>query len=247
MEIVVIGTGKMAKAVIEGIKKEHHVIVVGRDKEKLEEISKKYKVDIDYIRSFNIHNRNIILCIKPHALKAMKENLLGRARLLMSVLAGTDISTIKKYIKANQYIRIMPNIAATHKKSMTTLTGDERSRQLAEDICSSFGKTLWVDSEKELDIATAVAGSGPAFLALVAEALSDGAVKEGLKREDANLLVKGLFDGFNHLIKTEHPALIKDSVMSPGGTTAAGYSALEEGSTRSNFIKAISKAYKKTL
>ena len=81
----------------------------------------------------------------------------------------------------------------------------------------------------------------------MAEALSDGAVKEGLKREDANLLVKGLFEGFAPLIKNEHPALIKDGVMSPGGTTAAGYSALEEYGVRNGFIKAITKAYERTL
>ena len=247
MDIVIIGTGKMAKAVIEGIKKQHNITVVGRNKEQLKEINKKYKVNIAYIRSFNIHNKNVILCVKPYALGSMKENLMGRANLLMSVLAGTKIDTLKKYLKANQYVRIMPNVAATYKKSMTTVTGDIKSKEIVIDICNSFGKTLWVDTEKELDIATAVAGSGPAFLALVAEALSDGAVKEGLKRDDANLLVEGLFEGFNYLIKTEHPALIKDAVMSPGGTTAAGYSALEEGGTRSNFIKAISKAYKRTL
>ncbi len=84
-----------------------------------------------------------------------------------------------------------------------------------------------MEAEKELDIATALSGSGPAYLALVAEALCDGAVREGLKREDAMTLMRGLFKGFGELIQTIHPALLKDNVMSPGGTTAAGYGALE--------------------
>jgi len=130
---------------------------------------------------------------------------------------------------------------------MTTVTGDENYKDMAMQICQALGEVLWVNSEKELDIATAVAGSGPAFLALVAEALSDGAVKEGLKREDANFLVRGLFEGFVPLLKDNHPALLKDAVMSPGGTTAAGYSALEEGKVRDSFIKAITKAYERTL
>ncbi len=247
MELIILGSGKMARAIIEGARKSHTITVVARDEKALSEIKKKYKVDIVNLKSFNIHGKNIILCIKPYALKSATLNLMGRANLVLSVLAGTKISTLKQNIKSNHYIRIMPNLAATFKKSMTTITGDEAYKEEAINICKTFGDTLWVGSEKELDIATAVAGSGPAFLALVAEALSDGAVKEGLKREDANLLVKGLFEGFYPLLKTTHPALIKDGVMSPGGTTAAGYSALEEANVRSGFIKAITKAYERTL
>jgi len=142
-------------------------------------------------------------------------------------------------------VRTMPNLAASYQKSMTTVFGDEAFKDEAIEICESFGKALWLNSEKEIDIATAVAGSGPAFLALAAEALSDGAVKEGLKREDAQELVKGLFEGFSSLLNEKHPAIIKDEVMSPGGTTAAGYAALEEGKVRDGFIKAIVKAYEK--
>ncbi len=247
MELVIVGSGKMARAIIEGARKLHDITVIARDEDALKEMAKKYKVKTAALKSFNIHGKNLILCMKPYALKDATSTLMGRANLILSVLAGTKIATIKQNIKANHYIRVMPNLAATFKKSMTTLCGDEAYKDEAIEICKSLGKTLWVGSEKELDIATAVAGSGPAFLALVAEALSDGAVKEGLKREDANLLVKGLFEGFAPLIKNEHPALIKDGVMSPGGTTAAGYSALEEYGVRNGFIKAITKAYERTL
>jgi len=247
MELAIIGSGKMARAIIEGIRKTHNVTVVARDEEALKEIKKKYRIETEKLSNFNIHGKNIMLCVKPYALKYATANLMGKANLILSVLAGTNISTLKQSIKANNYIRIMPNLSATFKKSMTTITGDEKYKDEAIDICKTFGSTLWVGSEKELDIATGVAGSGPAFLALVAEALSDGAVKEGLKRDDANLLVQGLFDGFVPLLKKDHPALIKDAVMSPGGTTAAGYSALEEGKVRDSFIKAISKAYERTL
>ena len=247
MELAIIGSGKMARAIIEGARRTHDITVVARDEDALKEIQKKYKVETEKLNSFNIHGKNIMLCIKPYALKDATANLMGRANLVLSVLAGTNIATLKQSIKANHYVRIMPNLSATFKKSMTTITGDKKYKDEAVEICNSFGKSLWVGSEKELDIATAVAGSGPAYLALVAEALSDGAVKEGLKRDDANLLVQGLFEGFVPLLKSSHPALIKDGVMSPGGTTAAGYSALEEGKTRDSFIKAISKAYERTL
>jgi pyrroline-5-carboxylate reductase len=140
----------------------------------------------------------------------------------------------------------MPNLAATQNRSMSTLTGSLVCKDEAISIFGAIGKTLWLSSEKELDIATALAGSGPAYLSLIAEALSDGAVKQGLKRDDAMTLMRGLFDGFAALIQSEHPALLKDAVMSPGGTTAAGYSALERANVRSGCINAIEEAYLKT-
>jgi pyrroline-5-carboxylate reductase len=128
---------------------------------------------------------------------------------------------------------------------MTTMTGDERFKEEAQVLLGTVGDTLWLESEKALDIATALAGSGPAYLALISEALVDGAVKQGLKREDAMATMRGLFGGFGDLIQDIHPALLKDGVMSPGGTTAAGYSALEDGNVRAACINAIECAYKK--
>jgi pyrroline-5-carboxylate reductase len=137
----------------------------------------------------------------------------------------------------------MPNLAASVKKSMTTLTGDIEFKKEAEELLGAIGSTRWLSSEKEIDIATALAGSGPAYLALIAEALADGAVKQGLKRDDAMEIMRGLFGGFGELIQEVHPALLKDNVMSPGGTTASGYSALESGNVRNACMNAIEKAY----
>jgi pyrroline-5-carboxylate reductase len=137
----------------------------------------------------------------------------------------------------------MPNLAAEAGASMTSLVGDHSIANNAIALFSSIGQTLWLNSEKELDIATALAGSGPAYLALIAEALCDGAVREGLKRDDAMALMRGLFEGFGKLIQTTHPAILKDNVMSPGGTTAAGYGALEKGKVREGCMEAIHAAY----
>jgi len=139
----------------------------------------------------------------------------------------------------------MPNLAASIGRSLTTLTGDKSGKERATTLLNAIGTTLWLNSEKEIDIATALAGSGPAYLALIAEAFTDGAVKQGLGREDAMKVMRGLFDGFGMLVQEKHPALLKDEVMSPGGTTAAGYSALEEGNVRAACINAVEAAYKK--
>jgi len=245
MKITIIGPGKMALALAKGLEKEYELTIVGRDGEKLlhftKELSKHAKTAL--LEKYNIDRQIVLLCVKPYALESVSAFLVGKAKTIYSVLAGTDIETLKKAIKAGEYIRAMPNLSAEFFSSMTTLTGDKTKKNEAEQLFSSIGQTLWVDSEKELDIATAIAGSGPAYLALVAEALADGGVKEGLKRSDATKLVEGLFSGFSPLLKNNHPALIKDAVMSPGGTTAAGYGALEEKGTRDAFIKAVQAAY----
>ncbi|MDD2367763.1 MAG: pyrroline-5-carboxylate reductase dimerization domain-containing protein, partial [Sulfuricurvum sp.] len=127
----------------------------------------------------------------------------------------------------------------------TSLVGDNEISTNAIALFNTIGATLWLNSEKELDIATALAGSGPAYLALIAEALCDGAVREGLKRDDAMVLMRGLFEGFGKLIQTVHPAILKDNVMSPGGTTAAGYGALEKGNVRNGCMEAIRAAHER--
>ncbi len=246
MKLTIIGTGKMAEAIIKGTHLNFEVEVIGRSLEKLEKLEKLYNIKIVHLVNYcTIESKNVLLCIKPYVLKEVAQKLKGEASSLLSVLAGTTLTSLKQSIKADYYVRIMPNLAASYGKSMSTLCGDEEFKNEAIKISQCFGKTLWLGSEKEIDIATAVAGSGPAFLALVAEALSDGGVKEGLKREDADVLVRGLFEGFSPLLDENHPALLKDAVMSPGGTTAAGYAALEEGGVRSSFIKAVTRAYER--
>ncbi len=242
MELFIIGNGKMADAIISGAVHEYNVKVVARNKKKL---SAKNVETILLEDGFDIDGKIILLAVKPYALELVSPLLRGRAKAVISVLAGSSIDSIKKEVDSEFYVRAMPNLAATYQKSMTTLCGDEEFKDEAIKIAQSFGISLWLFSEKELDIATAVAGSGPAFLALVAESLADGGVKEGLKRDDAYTLVRGLFEGFSPLLNDKHPAIIKDEVMSPGGTTAAGYSALEECGTRDSMIKAISKAYER--
>ena len=130
---------------------------------------------------------------------------------------------------------------------MTTLVGDINLKDEIITLFNNIGSTLWLNSEKELDIATGIAGSGPAFLAIIAEALADGGVNCGLKRDDSQKLVKGLFNGFGDLIQNNHPAILKDNVMSPAGTTSAGIQILEKYGIRNAFIEAIDKAYQRAI
>jgi len=247
MKLTLIGNGIMAQSLARGLVKNYEVEIIGRDANKLKAIQEKIpEISIKQLEdSEDITDKNIIFCVKPYALQSVSARLNGEANVLLSILAGTTLESLKKQIQAKQYIRTMPNVAASVQNSTTTITGDKEAKNLAMDIFGTIGKAIWVNTENQLDIATAVAGSGPAFLALVAEALADGAVKAGLERHISTQLVQGLFSGTASLLKHTHPAIIKDSVMSPGGTTAAGYAQLEEGKVRDSMIKAVNEAYEK--
>lgn len=245
--ITFIGNGNMALSIAKGLMDEYTIEVVGRNKEKLDKFEDELGISIEkhMMDGFNMDGKTIMFCVKPANVESVGVRLKGKARVVYSVLAGTNVKKLKDNISSDAVVRSMPNLAASVGLSMTTLTGDESFKDEAEELLGAIGTTRWLSSEKELDIATGLAGSGPAYLALIAEALADGAVKQGLKREDAMEIMRGLFGGFGGLIQNIHPALLKDGVMSPGGTTAAGYGALEDGNVRSACMDAIEKAYKR--
>ena len=245
--ITFIGNGNMGLSIAKGLKDKYKIEVVGRDMKKLDAFEEALGKQIDkhLIDNFDVTEKTILLCVKPANVEEVASKLKGKARVIFSVLAGTSLEKLKKHFDTQAVVRTMPNLAASVGSSMTTLTGDTKFKQEAHTLLGAIGETLWLDSEKEIDIATALAGSGPAYLALVAEALADGAVKQGLKREHAMAAMRGLFSGFGDLIQEVHPSLLKDGVMSPGGTTAAGYAALEDGNARAAFMNAIEEAYKR--
>lgn len=249
MKLTIIGNGIMAQSLARGLVKNYEVEIIGRDEAKLKVLKEKLpEVEVKVLEDQeDITDKNIIFCVKPYALQSVSARLTGKANILLSILAGTTLESLKRQISAKQYVRTMPNVAASVQNSMTTITGDKEAKNLALDIFSSIGKALWVNTENQLDIATAIAGSGPAFLALIAEAITDGAVKAGLERHLSAELVQGLFSGTSTLLRHSHPAIIKDSVMSPGGTTAAGYAKLEENGVRNAMIEAINEAYNKAI
>ncbi len=245
--ITFIGNGNMALSIAKGLKNDYKIEVVGRNLKNLDKFELELGVGVDkhILHNFDINDKTVIFCVKPANVESVAAVLKGKAKVIYSVLAGTTIEKLSKNLHSDAIVRTMPNLAASVGRSHTTLSGNENYKNEAIKLLSAIGTTTWLSSEKEIDIATALAGSGPAYLALVAEALTDGAVQQGLKRADAMEIMRGLFGGFGELIQNIHPALLKDGVMSPGGTTAAGYSTLEKNNVRNGFIEAIDKAYRK--
>ncbi|MRI82913.1 MAG: pyrroline-5-carboxylate reductase [Nitratiruptor sp.] len=243
--VYVIGYGAMAKAIVDGFKRQEiEVTIVGRSKKRLQEVRNEWGVPTLDLHGFSIHDRDIILAIKPHALPEVAQWLQGEARVLYSILAGVSLHTLKEHITAANYVRAMPNVAAAQGASMTALTGDEEVKTAALELFGAIGDTIWLESEEKLEIATLIAGSGPAFLALVAEGLADGGVAGGLKRGEAYRLVAGLFRSYAS-IADQLPATIKDQVMSPKGVTAKGIRTLENTGVRGAFMEAVLEGLKK--
>ncbi len=240
MELLLIGAGNMGAAMLKGLSR-YSVIVVEKSNKREEELKEKFS-NITILNEIpDVSEKVVILAVKPQTLPLLE--IKGKAKAVISILAGTPIAKIKEKIEAKYYIRAMPNIAALYQKSVTSVVGDEAFKNEALDILSSIGKAIWLNSEKELDIATGLAGSSPAWLAIVAEALADGAVNLGLPRDKAYEYLGTLFEGVGSVLQNTHPATFKDMVTSPGGTTAAGLYILEDMAIRSAFIKAMESCY----
>ena len=244
MKILLIGAGNMGGAMLAGLQK-YEVTVVESYAPRRQELSAHYPHITLQSTIPPLDGYVVLLAIKPQSLDALEVE--GRAEALISILAGTPLVRLREKIDAKAYIRAMPNIAALKRKAVTSVTGDESFKEPALEILSSIGKAIWLENEKQLDIATGIGGAAPAWMALVAEALADGAVDLGLPRAVSYEYVAALMDGMGALLAEEHPALLKDKVMSPGGTTAAGYAKLEEGKVRDSFIKAMRACYRRSV
>jgi len=244
--VLLIGAGNLGEAILDGmLKKGVPVSVMVHTEDKALKLSEYYpslKVEVSK-KTIDIDGRTVILAVKPNSFYDMRFE--GKAKAFISVMAKVYVEDIKLGVDSENYIRAMPNLAAKCEKSMTAVTGSKGYKNEALVLFESIGRSIWVDSEDELNIATALAGSAPAFLAMVAESLTDGAVRVGLKRAVAEEMTRGLFEGFSSLLAASHPAKIKEDVMSPKGTTAAGVFELEKAGMRASFMKAIEAAYLK--
>ncbi|TVQ11832.1 MAG: pyrroline-5-carboxylate reductase [Leptolyngbya sp. DLM2.Bin27] len=194
----------------------------------------------------------ILLAIKPQMLAAVAASLAPPSRetapLLLSILAGVDLSRLEQEFPAWAVVRAMPNTPATVGAGVTALAAGESvsAAQLdqARQIFASVGTVVEVP-ESQMDAVTALSGSGPGYLALVVEALADGGVAVGLPRAIALELAIATVRGTGELLHQSdlHPAVLKDRVTSPGGTTIAGIGALEAGGLRSALMQAVRAAY----
>jgi pyrroline-5-carboxylate reductase len=255
MKYAFLGAGKMAMALIQGALRANlcspsDIVVSSRSSSGLETLVSATGVCSGASNAEAVSGAEmVLLCVKPSdALRALQQagnSLAGK--LLISVVTGLAISTVRKTATGARVIRAMPNTAAMVGRSATAIAMDSdvtpADINAAERLFSAVGEIFPI-SENQLDAVTGLSGSGPAFVYLVMEALSDGGVSAGLPRELSQELAIQTVAGAAEMATTtkEHPALLREMVTSPGGTTIAGLAVLEQAAVRSAFIGAVKAA-----
>jgi len=260
MRICFIGGGNMGEAIIKSLLNKgaispNAIIVSDISQQRRDLLEKEYGVKTTMNNSEAIKNADVvILAIKPQDLNNVMMELKNdlSKQLVLSIAAGATIDTLKQGLDHPYLVRAMPNMPAQIGEGMTVWTATNEVtqdyREFAKSILSAAGEEIYVNSEKYIDMATALSGSGPAYIFLVIEALTDAGVHIGLPRDIAEKLVIETTLGSTRTVKEmkKHPAQLRNMVTSPGGTTAEGILQLELGGLRSLMLKAVIAAHEKS-
>ncbi len=257
MKVSFVGGGTMAEAMLSrliagGVVAPEQLNVVDVSSARRELLQQQYRVATHESSSECICGADVVvLAVKPQDLEKVAPQVGGLepGQLLLSILAGTTLTQLVSHFHHSLVVRAMPNTPAQIGMGMTvwTATPDVTTEQVdkARAILSALGEELYVPDEKYVDMATALSGSGPAYIFLFVEALIDGAVGIGMPRAMAEKLALQTVRGsIEYLAETgRHPAELRNMVTSPGGTTAAALHELEKGSLRTLVANAIAAAY----
>lgn len=198
----------------------------------------------------------LILAVKPQQMAQVLNELRSSdvsGKLLISIAAGVRLATIRDALAGQgRLVRVMPNTPCLVGQSASGYSlgpgATPADGQLVASLLNAVGRAFALD-EKLLDAVTGLSGSGPAFVYVMIEALSDGGVQMGLPRDVALALAAQTLRGAAEMVLTsgEHPAVLKDRVTSPGGTTIAGLQALEAGQLRGTLMAAVEAATRRSI
>ena len=252
-----VGGGNMGEALIRGLLAARLVpagLIAATDvrTERAEQLAKQFGIsahddNVRLVRDADV----VVLAVKPQVMAAVLAEIapvVTARHLVISVAAGVATTTIRTALgKDTRVIRVIPNTPALVLHGATAIARSAGVRPddlgVAEAIFGAVGRVVVLD-EGLLDAATGLSGSGPAYVAIVVEALADGGVRMGLDRSAAmTLATQTVLGAAKLLLETGmHPGSLKDMVASPGGTTIAGVAALEESGVRAAFIRAVERA-----
>jgi pyrroline-5-carboxylate reductase len=260
--IATVGSGVMAEAMIAGLLRGELVepdrLVASHPRaDRREILAAEYGIvtvasNADAVREADV----VLLGIKPQMLTRVGTELrpaLRRGQLVLSIIAGATTTALTGILGHDQVVRAMPNTPARLGHGMTVWyatpeTTDEQRAQAAA-LLGALGHELEVDDERFVAMATAVSGTGPTYVFLVMEALIDAAVHLGFPRHVAHDLVVETLEGSTYFAKQsgDHPAVLRNMVTSPGGTSAAALHELESGRLRTVLSEAVWAAYRRTV
>ncbi len=257
-----IGAGAMGSAMIGGLVSRHGVepgqlMASDRHVERLDEVRGQFGVGTTHDnREAAASAQVVVLSVKPQVLPGVLRELRRRIdpnALVLSIVAGATIETMAKGLDHRAIVRTMPNTPAQVGEGMTvwcaTPEVSEAQRAQASAIVGALGRQWFVEDEAFLDMATAISGSGPAYVFLMMEALIDAAVHLGFSRDAARELVLQTIRGSAIYAQQQpvHPAELRNRVTSPGGTSAEALYQLEKGNFRTVMSKAVVAAYNRSV
>ena len=255
-----VGGGNMAEAMIRGLLRgkvfaPENVIVSGPRDERMRELSGTYAIRGTLDNREAAKARIVVLSVKPQILSRVLDEIsdaIDPEALVISIAAGVPVEAIQSRLASGtRVVRGMPNTPALVDAAATAIAGGEHARESdledARRIFDAIGITVILE-ESQLDAVTGLSGSGPAYVFLILEALSDAGVKVGLSRRTAQLLAaQTLLGSAKLLLETnEHPGRLKDMVTSPGGTAITGLHTLEHGGLRTTLMNAVEAATRRS-
>ena len=263
-KILLIGCGHMGSALLQAWLQQKKIYFYVVDPFNYKKINNKkyskvkaYKslLDIKDISSIDI----VIFAIKPQIISRVLKEVsffnFNKKTIFVSIVAGIQISFFNKFLKKNnQFIRVMPNMPALVNKGMSCLVASRtvttKNKNKINSLFLKVGKTLWLSKEKDINIVTAISGSGPGYIFLLVDAFEKAALKLGLNEKDSHELVYQTFFGsIELLLKNNNSALkLAQNIAVSGGTTEAAFKIfLNKKILHKTFEKAINAAYKKSI
>ena len=260
-----IGGGNMAEAMIKGLLsasfiEAKNIFVSEPSEAKRDTLHAEYKIKVSADNRELVKKCDIlILAVKPQIFQEVLVDicsLVDSDKLVISIAAGVPIAIIDDALRGDKnkkfsIVRTMPNTPALVQEGVTAIASGKHVNKtdvkIAHRIFEAVGRTVDVE-EDQLDAVTGLSGSGPAYIFMLIEALSDAGVKMGLSREVSTTLTIQTVLGSAKLAREsgKHPGELKDMVTSPGGTTISGLHALEEGSLRTTLMNAVEDATRRS-
>lgn len=256
-KIAFLGGGNMAEALIKGLiaagaARPEQVLVTDISADRLAHLKNAYGILPQKNNSGAVREAEVvILCVKPQVIEKVLAEIapaIDGKKLVISIAAGISIAKIEKALKDGaRVVRVMPNTPALVLAGAAALARGGHATiddvALAQDIFNAVGRAVVVE-EKLMDAVTGLSGSGPAYVFMIIDALSDAGVKAGLPRPLAlELAAQTVYGSAKMVLETkEHPGKLRDMVTSPGGTTIEGLHALEKGKFRATLMNAVEAA-----
>jgi len=259
--LALLGGGKMGQALLGGLlasgwRKADDVIVTGRRPERLEELAAAYGVETSLDNAGAVAGAEVIvLAVKPQDIETLLSEIKSHVtseQTVLSFVAAIPTGFIETRLGENvPVVRAMPNTPSVVHEGMAGISAGryatEQNLELAREVLTQVGRVVTVE-EAYLDAVTAISGSGPAYFALLAEAMIEAGILLGLSREVSTDLVVQTMLGSAKMLRDEHmhPVELREMVTSPGGTTTRAIRVLEQSGVRAAFLNAIQAAMERS-